>query len=748
MGSNAEFLKQIVVTFKAELEERLQTITDGLLALERGSPEGVDLSPTINEIFRAAHNIKGAAHGIGIADVGEIAHHVETLFSSIQTQTLAISPEIITLCLQAVDRMREAMQCFIDEKPLLFDLKKLLKQLEQGQTAPGLKLPSTPETPHKPTETKPKPDEFQQQVMEIFKAELEERLELITNALLEFEQNEKQGMDSTKTIEAIFRAAHNVKGSARGIGLTNIGEIAHHVETLFAAVQKKSIEVSADMINLCLWAVDCMREAMQCFLENKPPEFDLEDLLLRLQQAAAGKLEKKQPPLPQVPITEPQAPAAKTSEYETIRVAVDNLDRVSAYMEEMQVNKIAMDDDFNQLVKLNNRMKQFMLNWRKNSLEFNNSRNGENTYLLEDIAHNISQMHKEMQVHINEYTVLFSALQDEVRMLRLIPVATLLRNLPRVVRDIAQSLRKSVELVIKDNDVKIDKMVLEGLKDPIIHILRNAIDHGIESVEWRKKSGKPEMGRISIEVLEEGNQIIFNISDDGGGIDINKVAENALKKTILAKADLETLAKDEIIELIFRPGFSTKEIVSEISGRGVGLDVVKANLASLKGRVTVTTELGKGTTFHLRVPLTLATERGLIVSSNHQLFVMSTNSVERVLLLGIADVISMQGSQGILMDNHPIYLCALSEILQLPARKFSSDEQLPVVVIKKERDSVAILVDEVIGEREIVIKPLQFPLINVPCIAGATLSGNGQIIIVLNSADLIYNALHLEAQRV
>ena len=199
-----------------------------------------------------------------------------------------------------------------------------------------------------------------------------------------------------------------------------------------------------------------------------------------------------------------------------------------------------------------------------------------------------------MTAHINELTMLSNSLQEEGRLLRLVPTATLLQNLPRVVRDLAYNLKKKVTLEIKDKDTKIDKIVLEGIKDPIMHILRNAIDHGLEDNETRKARGKSETGHIQIDVKEEDSHVLFLIQDDGGGIDPQKVGNSALKKGLITKAELAIMSPDEMMNLIFRPGFSTKEVITDVSGRGVGLDVVSSNLTNLKGDVKIFTEVGKG----------------------------------------------------------------------------------------------------------------------------------------------------------
>lgn len=614
----------------------------------------------------------------------------------------------------------------------------------------------------------PLDNEFLKQVIETFKAELDENLQVITDGLLALEKQNNNPEELEKIIVGLFRSAHNIKGSSRGVGVLDVGEIAHHLETLFTAIQNKKVDITPEIITLCLQATDCMRDAMQAFSVKEPIQFNLSDLLSRLKNIAhaTSAIQKEVPPAATIPAVgaptthseEPTVSPKKTNksgQFESIRVSIHSLDLVSAYVEEMQLQKIAIDDYYNELVQLNGRTKQFIRSWKRTLLDAKALYSRElgedfqkiydsNVDRLTDIGTTINKMRKDMNFRINELRVLSNALQEEVRMLRLVPAANLLRELPRAVRDIANKLNKPVALKIIDHDSRIDKMVLEGLKDPIMHIIRNAIDHGIESLELRKETNKSETALITIETIEEGNQIIFKITDDGTGIDSLKVSETALRKNIISRSVLESMKQEDVINLIFRPGFSTKELVTDISGRGVGLDVVKANLANLKGDVHVTTEIGKGTTFHLRVPLNLSTERGLMVQSSGQLFVITTGSVERVLTLAKSDILEIEGSQAIMLDEHPVSLRVLSDILNLDRNEdLGFHDYVLVVVIKRGLHIIALLVEEIIGEREIVIKPLQAPLINLPCVSGATISGTGQIILVLNSRDLLEKALTL-----
>lgn len=591
--------------------------------------------------------------------------------------------------------------------------------------------------------------EVMKQLLATFQTELEERLQTITDGLLTLEKTHNKKGDSQKIIEAIFRAAHNIKGSARGIGIQTIGEIVHHIESIFAAIKEKKSSVSPELINLCLTSVDSIRLAMEAHCNNKPLAFDLEALLKALEQeSSTTRPSKKKPPKTQLQVQAPldqglkiapppslpsDSPSERnvldTSEYETIRVPLYQIEIVSALIEQMQINKIGIEENYSSLIKLSALGKQF------------SRLHGSDHEALTEMNYLLHKMCKAMHASVNELGSITNALQDELRMLRLVPASTLLRHLTRSVRSLGQELNKQIEFEISGDQVKLDKLILEGLKDPIMHLLRNSIDHGIENPEIRKKQGKPEFGKISIDVLDEGNQILINISDDGSGIDYTKVAETAIKRKIMTQAEIDNMKDDVILDLIFRPEFSTKEIITSVSGRGVGLDVVKSNISDLKGTVTFTTKPGKGTCFHLHLPLTLSSDIGLTIKSGGQLFVIPVSAIERVMMLHTNEIHEVEASQVILLEKKPIPLYTLSDILDLERYELALRDWLPIVIIKKGWDKVAFLVEEIIGERDIVIKPLQPPLMNISCVAGGTLSGTGEIIIVLNAGDLIQGAL-------
>jgi len=594
--------------------------------------------------------------------------------------------------------------------------------------------------------------ELLKQLLETFNSQLDEQSQIITAGLLRLEKKNLTDVEYNKTLDTIFRSAHNLKGASRSLGIHEIGEIAHAIETLFSTFKSEEGTVPSSIIDLSLEAVDKMHDSLQSFLTHSPIPFDLSDLLNRLNNNVAEKN-----PITTIKPVEEKTQTQTTQKNdllktETIRVTIKQIDRISALMEELQVNKIALDDHYADISQLHNKSKKMTELWDELSIAIKNINNS-NDYNMQmlsvsgsdyfhDIKNNIDKMYKTMRGCINELSTLSNSLQEEIRMLRLVPAANLFSTLPRHVREMAHAMNKEIELNITGDEIKIDKMVLDGIKDPIIHILRNAVDHGIEDKTTREDNGKPPIGQINIKLVEEENHVLIYISDDGAGMNRKKIGDTILRKNLVTAGEYEKMTDDEVLDYIFHPGFSTKEIITDISGRGVGLNLVKNNLEPLKGKVTITTEINKGTTFCLSLPFTISSERGLMIKSGGEIFVVPTSHVERVFTVKLTDIIEVQGSQAIIVNGHPILLRSLAILLSLNEKDMSVKNHVPVVVIKKDKQQVGFLVDEVIGEREIIIKPLQYPFTTISCVAGGTLSGSSHIIVVLNSGDLLARALH------
>jgi two-component system, chemotaxis family, sensor kinase CheA len=629
--------------------------------------------------------------------------------------------------------------------------------------------------------------EIMEQLMQMFKVELEEQLQIITEGMLVLDKG-GAGVTRDQVLDNVFRAAHNIKGAARGVDIQNVADIAHALESMLSTMRQGQISTNAQTINLCLLCADRMREAMKAFELQQNIDFDLPALVKQVNSwrddvTNESRTQCSLPPQKQggtaddvssVHISGTDAAptvtvfaneeiqlnqnvvfnAVPTSEgTEVARIAINKLEQVSSLVEDLQVSKIEIEDHLSTLFQLSEEASAFFRKWAQLAPELqaafgprveSQSSIKQATQTMSNLSAGCQSLYKQMCTSHNRLTLVSGTLQDQVRTLRLVPVANLLRPFARMVRDIAQELGKQVEYDIIGDDIEMDRPVLEGIKDPLMHLLRNAIDHGIEKPEERRAKGKTEVGHLVITVSSEGSRVTLIVRDDGAGINSDKIARTAVKKKLLTVAEIQNLSPYEKLELIFRPGFSSKEIITNISGRGVGLDVVASNVRDLKGNLSIQTIENEGTSFILNLPLTLSTDHGLIVSSGGAEFAIPTTSIVRVMDIKLSELIDVGGSQAILFEGRAVPVRVLADILRINSPKITDVKPLSVVVMTKGWQSVALLVDEIIGEREIVIKRFKPPLISIDNVIGGTLMGNGKLMMVLNPGDLVFSALSFE----
>jgi two-component system, chemotaxis family, sensor kinase CheA len=621
--------------------------------------------------------------------------------------------------------------------------------------------------------------ELLQQLLATFRVELEEQLQLISDGLLQLEQDSDKSAQQDH-LNNIFRAAHNIKGAARGLDITDLTEISHHLENLFSMLRSNNRSPSTELIDLCLLAIDQMRAGMIAFDAGEPYPNDLQGLLLRLDEAAentqtspaeqkanietqltqpqqaqkqtqAAEEEQQQDSEP--PSTTPPVQAKGQEEHSIIHVKTADVDAVAALLENVQVTKIEMDTEADIMRQLCSQTELLSKPWAR--LKPGQRINGE-AQLPDDLiellklsseaipelnktATKAQQMIRSSSRHLG---IQLTSLQNHMRVLRLVPVANLLSPLTRSVRDIARELNKKVKLETSGEDTQIDRAVLAQLRDPLTHLLRNAVDHGIEPLEQRRSTGKSETGRIALRVWREGNQVIMAVEDDGAGISPENIIDIAIKKNLISATEAESLGREQTFDLLFRPGFSSKQIITEISGRGVGLDVVRANLSTIKGRVELDTEVGRGSIFTLRVPLTLSTDHGLLIRSGESVFAIPLVSVDCIIDLDPDDIIQVEAGEAILRDGKAIPLRSLGRALELTSDGPDRGHAVyHVVVVSSGWNAVALIVDEVIGQQELVIKPLNAPLLSVRNVAGGTFTSSGGVVLVLNPRDLVDSAL-------
>lgn len=341
---------------------------------------------------------------------------------------------------------------------------------------------------------------------------------------------------------------------------------------------------------------------------------------------------------------------------------------------------------------------------------------------------------KELHNAVNRLNMLATELQEEVMAMRMIPVAFVFNRFPRTVRDTARALKKEVDFIIEGSEIELDRTMLDELAEPLTHIIRNSLDHGIEYPDVREKLGKPRKGTLKLTATRERDHVNIIIEDDGKGIDPDVIRKSAVRKGILTEEEAEKLSDDEAINLIFLPGFSTAEKISDVSGRGVGMDVVKSKIESLGGGVSIQSEKGKGTKITLHLPLTMAIILALLVKLHDQIYAIPLTSVLDVASIQKDEIKNLEGQEAIIYRDHILPVFWLKDILN---QYSSSDfEELYVVVVEGNKGKVGVIVDEVIDRDEIVVKPLTGILKNVNGLAGATILGDGRVALILDLSNI------------
>ena len=543
-------------------------------------------------------------------------------------------------------------------------------------------------------------DELKQRLFDSFKHELEDNAASLTSYILILEKqlasNPKKTESISQTIKELLRLAHNIKGASRVADIPDVSVLAHHIETLILKIQENPNDDLKSQINIIFSVLDAIKLITLAKDQGKSLSADLVALLQQIQNPSK-KSEKLQTEVKSEHIV---------SETDSVRIAVSKLDQLNVLSDSLQMNLLQLKGCEAQIKKSRlNEKEYFYLDHLKNAL-------------------------KDLERTVYDF-------QYETKLLRLIPAALLLDQVPRMIRDLSQELNKTVDVEVYGKDIEVDRKVLNKLSDPLIHILRNAIDHGIETDGERLKTNKPPKGKILINVMHQGEKIVFKITDDGRGIEKDNIVKTAIARKLIKADEADNLSEKEIIELIFRPGFSTKSMITAVSGRGVGLDVVSNNVSSINGTVLLESKPLYGTTVTLTVPLTIATNRGLIVRSNSQLFFIPTLSIDRLISVRQQDLAEVEGNTVISVENAVVPLRDLQEVLyHTTAKPDKKQDQLLVVILDLKWQKLGLIVEEILGESSLVIKPLSDPLHHTPCVTGGALYQEGSIALVLNPIEL------------
>ncbi|MDQ7039454.1 MAG: chemotaxis protein CheA, partial [Rhodothermus sp.] len=499
--------------------------------------------------------------------------------------------------------------------------------------------------------------------------------------------------------------------------------LAHHFEDVLNRLRKGTLAFDPSMMDVLFEAFDLMKQLLQQVVDQKLRPLPIAATIQKLQAIAEGKPATPSS-TPASAATQPAASSKRSPTTPPSSSSNGHTSRRDQSTETIRVEVRRLDnlmDLVGELVLGRNRLLQLLS-------ELHNESDPE---LLRELADTTSQI-----------DFITTELQSAVMHTRMVQIGRVFNKFPRLVRDLAREFNKQIELIIEGEDTELDKSLIEEISDPLVHLIRNAADHGIEDPETRRAQGKPPVGRIRLAAAQEGNHIVIEIEDDGAGIDPQKLKAKALEKGLITEKEAAEMSDREAIELIFRAGFSTAQRVSKVSGRGVGMDVVKTNITKLNGTISVHSVPGKGTRFILKLPLTLAIIQSLLVRVADEAFAIPLHTVIEVVGLESDTVYTIKGREVIRLRDTVIPLLRVGDILQVPHWQYQPERAYAVIVgIAHHR--LGLIVDDLIGQKEIVIKPLGTYLKKVPGVAGSTILGDGRVIMILDVGELV----RMETQR-
>ncbi|HBN10230.1 MAG TPA: hypothetical protein DD435_16860 [Cyanobacteria bacterium UBA8530] len=561
------------------------------------------------------------------------------------------------------------------------------------------------------------------ELLQLFVVESMEYLGGIESDLLLIESN---GEDiDPELVNKVFRAVHSIKGSAGCLGFTRIMELAHAMETILSLVREKELSPTLHVVSVLLEGFDLLSQMIgRAFSSN---EIDVSEQVAVLETLAnESSLKKKIQPLSRKQSKRlDDASEALVQEFE-LEVSQD---KSTPFNESSSKQKSASQSsirvDTSKLDQLLNVIGEVVIS-QSHVLQLSGQLEGA---VADELRSVLARLERNTR-----------SLQGQIMNIRMIPIGPVLKQFQRLVRDLSISQNKKINLLIQGEETEIDKTIIENLGDPLKHMIRNSVDHGIESAEARRQAGKSETGTLVLSAYQEGGNIVIELSDDGMGLDRDAILHQAKNKGLVGE---EALTDDQINALIFHPGFSTSAVVTDLSGRGVGMDVVKRNIEALRGRVEIISERGMGTTFRLRLPLTMAIVEGLLVRIAENHYVIPLAHVEECLELSQVEVEEAHGRYFVSLRGKLIPYVRLREFFRIKETRPRVEQ---IAIVGEESDKVGLVVDEVIGDFQTVIKPLGNSQMNSEHFSGATIMGNGDVALILDVPNIVRSAQEEEEE--
>jgi two-component system chemotaxis sensor kinase CheA len=571
--------------------------------------------------------------------------------------------------------------------------------------------------------------EIRAQLLATFRVEADEHVQAITGHLLTLDRGVASG-HAADAAEAAFREVHTLKGAARSVGLTSVEALCQACESVLSRITRRQLEITGPLVSGLQKTVDAVGRLLAGDQAAATSE-----IVAALERAATDPSAVASiPAVPPPPRSEPPAvpSSAGGGPVDSIRVATAKLDALFRRAEELLIPRLAAEERVREVRAL------------AASLADGAKARGR------DIAPRAAEDRaRELLGHLvldrRTLSRAVDDLADELRRIRLTPAAGILDLFPRMVHDLARERGKDIEWIASGADLEVDRRVLEAVKEPLIHLVRNAIDHGVEAPDARARAGKATGGRVVAGVTPlEGGRIEIRVEDDGAGIDLVRVRAAAVRAHLLTSEEAGALPDDRALELVYRSGLSTSPVITDLSGHGLGLAIVREQVERLGGRIRIDTRVGFGTTVRMILPATLATFRGLLIEAGAASFLLPMDSVERAIRVAPDEVRHVQGHATVRWNGHSLSVARLHDLLGLVDQPEAPtpERRMLCVVVRAAEERAGLIVDEILGDREVLVKEFGPPLVRVRNVAGAGLLGTGRVALILRPGDLVKSIRH------
>ncbi|QJD84803.1 chemotaxis protein CheA [Cohnella herbarum] len=661
--------------YMEELDEQLQLMEEEVLRFEQDG----ETMEGIQRLFRAAHTLKGSSAAMGYERMKRLTHNMEHILEKVRNRECTVTPDMATLFLCCLDRMKQLRSEIASGHTEVSDIEDLVEDLKK---------------------------------VNVIHSALDAAI-LNTKISADIQLSEEIGLASIRLLES-GQYAFWVR-----IQLTDHCEMrAARFHVLQTLISETSVVLWSEAASLSEAGKDSDQSSLRWLIVSREPQDMLEASIL-------AWVDVEQVQMKQVNVAELEA-LTVTSVSDLSETKKDQLGMTSVMVnpERTRVQSIRVNVD--RLEQLMNLVGELVIDQtRIKQIE----KSMDTKFGKDELVQDLGQMS-------DHFSRIIGELQESVMKVRMLPIEQLFNRFPRLIRDLSQSLGKEIELILEGKETELDRTLIEEIGDPLIHILRNSVDHGIEASAIRRERGKPAKGRILLRASHEDNQVLIVVKDDGGGIDSGKLLQKAISTNLITAAEAEQFSDKEAIDLIFHPGLSTASQVSDISGRGVGMDIVRAGIEKINGRLDIETVKGQGTEFKIRLPLTLAIITGLLVTVNESTYIIPMSNVAEIVRLSLEEIQNIRSVPMVTIRDQVIPIVWLHDCLGYPKR-IRQGMRIPVVIIGRAEKRYALAVDELLGNQEIVIKSLGDFVGQIEGIAGATILGNGKVALILEIGGLI-----------